>query len=77
MPLLPRGTKVYTWAPNGTWVAKWAPTGRPVLLFLSALSQPTCALKIEDKALVRRRWRAAGGPGERHTSLDRTSKLEN
>ena len=60
--------------PNGTWAAKWAPTGRPVLLFLSALSQPTCALKIEDKALVRRRWRAAGGPSECHTSWDRTSK---
>ena len=44
------------------------------LLFLSALSQPTCALKIEDKALVRRRWRAAGGPSECHTSWDRTSK---
>ena len=57
-------------------LAKWA--GRQcTLLFLSALSQPTCALKIEDKALVRRRWRAARGPGECHTSLDRTTKLEN
>ena len=54
-------------------LAKWA--GRQcTLLFLSALSQPTCALKIEDKALVRRRWRAAGGPSECHTSWDRTSK---